>query len=128
MVVSIDVKKTLLGRSHTFSHIGRHAAPRDPIQAAQRAEQLGAGEIFLNSVDRDGSMKGYDLALLQSVANAVEIPVIACGSAGSVADFRAAIDAGASAVAAGSRFVFHGPHRAVLISYLSQPELRSLQS
>lgn len=128
MVVSIDVKKGLLGRTQTFSHAGRTAAPRDPVEAAQRAAELGAGEIFLNSVDRDGSMRGYDLGLLQNVARAVEIPVIACGSAGSVADFRAAIDAGASAVAAGSRFVFHGPHRAVLISYLSQPELRSLQS
>jgi cyclase len=126
MVVSIDVKKTLLGKLQTFSHSGHKAEPRDPVEAARRAESLGAGEIFLNAVDRDGSMQGYDVALIERVAAAVQIPVIACGSAGATADFQAAIRAGASAVAAGSRFVFQGPHRAVLISYLSPQELRSL--
>jgi len=127
VVVSIDVKKALLGKQQTFSHSGRSPSLRDPVEAARRAEALGAGEIFLNSVDRDGAMKGYEIGLIERVSSAVEIPVIACGGAGGIADFRAAISAGASAVAAGSRFVFHGPHRAVLISYLSQPELRSLQ-
>jgi cyclase len=78
----------------------------------------GAGEVFLNSVDRDGTMSGYDLTLIRDVASKLPVPVVACGGAGTVEHLRqAVVEAGASAVAAGSMFVFHGKHRAVLISY-----------
>jgi cyclase len=80
----------------------------------------GAGELFLNSIDRDGTMSGYDVDLVRQVTSAVPIPVIACGGAGSNDDFVSAVrDGGAAAVAAGSLFVFHGRHRAVLITYPS---------
>jgi len=81
---------------------------------------------LLTSIDRDGMMQGYDLTLIQKVASAVGIPLIACGGAGSLEHFAAAIKAGASAVAAGSMFVFQGRHRAVLISYPSPQEVESL--
>jgi cyclase len=80
--------------------------------------RLGVGEIMVNSIDRDGSMSGYDLKLLKEVTSSVSVPVIACGGAGNIDDFVKAVDEGnASAVAAGSLFVFMGPHRAVLINY-----------
>jgi cyclase len=88
-------------------------------------EKLGAGELILNSIDRDGMMQGYDLELIRAVTQKVQIPVVACGGAGSMVHFRQAIhEAGASAVAAGSVFVFQGRHRAVLINYPTQAELR----
>ena len=86
-------------------------------------ESLGAGEIFINSIDRDGTMQGYDLTLVRSVAAAVGIPVIACGGAGSLDHFSEAVHAGASAAAAGSFFVFHGRRRAVLINYPTRTEI-----
>jgi cyclase len=83
----------------------------------------GAGEILLNAIDRDGSMTGYDLELIKQVAGAVNVPVVALGGAGSVSDLAAALQSGASAVAAGSMFVYHGKHRAVLITYPEYHEL-----
>jgi cyclase len=89
-------------------------------------EQRGAGEILLTSIDRDGTQSGYDLELIRRVASAVSIPVIACGGAGALEHFREAVSEGASAVAAGSLFVFHGKHRAVLITYPDAAALSQL--
>lgn len=94
---------------------------------ARRMEDAGAGEILLTAIDRDGTMSGYDLELVQRVSAAVSIPVIAAGGAASTADFGEAVHkADADAVAAGAMFVFHGPHRAVLITYPSQAELAAV--
>jgi imidazole glycerol-phosphate synthase subunit HisF len=118
IVVSIDVKRTRFCRYEVFVESGRTGTRLSPVEHARHMEQLGAGELFVNAIDRDGTMKGYDLELLQSVTSAVSVPVIACGGAGGVADLVAAVrQGGASAVAAGSLFVFHGKHRAVLISF-----------
>jgi imidazole glycerol-phosphate synthase subunit HisF len=125
LVVSIDVKRSLLGRYEVVTHSGTRRTGLDPVDWAGRVAELGAGELLVNSVDRDGCMEGYDLALLRRVADAVRVPVVACGGAGSLADLKAAVtEGGASAVAAGSLFVFHGKHRAVLITY---PEYRELE-
>ena len=86
--------------------------------------KAGAGEIILNSIDLDGTYKGYDFDLINKVAGSVEVPVVACGGASSIEDFEKAINYGASAVAAGSMFVFQRPHQAVLISYPGQAELK----
>jgi len=124
VVASIDVRKKLLGGYQVCADRGVRDLRADPVAYARRMQEIGAGEILLTSVDRDGTMKGYDLDLLSRVTSAVSIPVIAAGGAGSVADFGAAVkQGGASAVAAGAMFVFHGPHRAVLITYPSQQEL-----
>jgi len=125
VVVSIDVKNTRIGGNRVFTHSGTVNTGLNPMEFAKMVESAGAGEIFLNSIDRDGTMKGYDIGLIKSVASAVNIPVVACGGAGSLEHFKEAIvNGGASAVSAGSMFVFHGPYRAVLINYPTQDELR----
>ncbi|MBI5686982.1 MAG: imidazole glycerol phosphate synthase subunit HisF [Verrucomicrobia bacterium] len=118
ITVSIDVKRNWRGQDAVWTHSGARKTGLDVCDWARRAQDLGAGEILLNSIDRDGTGAGYDLPLVRSVADAVEIPVIACGGAGKYEDFLPAVrEAHASAVAAGSLFVFHGPLRAVLINY-----------
>ncbi len=116
IVISIDVKKKLFGGDEVFTQNGKLKTGLSAVDCARKAESLGAGEILLNSIDRDGTMKGYDLGLVEEVCTAVSVPVILCGGAGSVEDFKGAVKAGASAVAAGSFFVFQGPHRAVLVN------------
>ncbi|HEX5731482.1 MAG TPA: AglZ/HisF2 family acetamidino modification protein [Blastocatellia bacterium] len=124
IVVSVDVKRDFFGRYHVYSHGGTRKAAWHPVEFVMLMEKMGAGEILLTSVDRDGTKAGYDIELIRSVSEAVGIPVIACGGAGCVADFSQALEARASAVAAGSMFVFHGRHRAVLINFPSQEELK----
>jgi len=125
VVVSLDVKKTWMGDLRVMTRSGKHDTKRHPVEVAKQMEQAGAGELLLTSVDRDGTMAGYDLNLIRCVTEAVSIPVVACGGAGSLADFgRAVNEAGAAAAAAGSLFVFHGRLRAVLISYPSQASLQ----
>jgi cyclase len=127
VVVCIDVRRKLLGRLEVMVRAGRTGTGLDPVAFARTAEGLGAGEILVNSIERDGTMQGYDLELVRRVARAVSVPVIACGGAGSLQDFSGALhEAGASAVAAGSFFVFHGRHRAVLVSYPTPEQLASL--
>ena len=109
VIASIDVKQDILRRTRCYTLDGTEAVDGAPAELAKQAEALGAGEILLNSIDRDGSMQGYDLKLIQSVADSVGIPLIACGGAGGVQDMKAALDAGAHAAAAGSMYVFYGP-------------------
>lgn len=124
IVASVDVRRSLFGRYRVYTHGGTKATSLHPVQCAQQMESLGAGEVLLTAIDRDGTMTGYDVELIRSVASSVSIPVIASGGAASTRDFGVAVsDAGASAVAAGSMFVFHGKHRAVLISYPAEREL-----
>lgn len=124
VVVSMDVKKNWLGKYKVYTLNGTEQSGLDPVAYAKQVTDAGAGEIFLNAIDRDGTYSGYDLELLKQVCEAVSIPVIACGGASSTEDFARAVKAGASAVAAGSLFVFQRPHQAVLISYPSQQELK----
>lgn len=125
-VVSIDAKKKLTKGWDTFIRRASKSTGMTPTEAALRAQQLGAGEILVSSIDRESTSTGYDLKLIESVASAVTVPVIALGGAASFDDFGPALDAGASAVAAGSMFVLNGKHRAVLISYPTPAQVRSL--
>lgn len=118
MVGGVDVKRALLGGYRVVAKSGTVEARIGLDEHLARLVASGAGEIFLNSVDRDGMMSGYDLALVKHVATRVTVPVVACGGAGTLDHLSEAIrQGGASAVAAGSLFVFHGKHRAVLINY-----------
>lgn len=118
VVAAVDVKKSLLGGYRVVVKSATEDLRLGLHEHVQRLVAAGAGEIFLNNVDRDGMMAGYDIELLKSVTGRVAVPVVACGGAGSMAHLVEAIRAGgASAVAAGSLFVFHGKHKAVLISY-----------
>lgn len=125
-VVAIDVKKDLLGRYRVYEAARQAGTSVSPVDHARRMVAAGAGEILVNDVNRDGTGAGFDLALVRDVASAVEVPVIACGGAGTLADLRQASDAGASAVAAGSLFVYMGKHRAVMINYPPQTALKEL--
>ena len=126
IIGGIDVKNSLFGKTYVYDHVKGKSTSLDPVNYAQTLEAAGVGEIFLNSVDRDGSYSGYDLDLINKVSHSLSIPLIACGGASSYSDLNAAIAAGASAVAAGSIFVYHGPHRAVLISYPTAIQLESI--
>jgi cyclase len=126
VVVSIDVKKNLLGQHRLYASATEKTVGRDWQEFLKAAVSAGAGEVLVNSVDRDGTMSGMDLSLIQTAAAACSVPLIACGGAGSLADIRAAVSAGASAVAAGAFFVYYGKHRAVLITYPKYEELVAL--
>lgn len=126
VVVSIDVKKVFLKGYRVFTDNGKKNTGLHPVAFAQQVAALGAGEILLNSIDKDGTFTGYDLALIEQVSSAVSIPVIALGGATTANDFKLAKQAGASALAAGSMFVFQMPHKAVLISYPARKELKEI--
>jgi imidazole glycerol-phosphate synthase subunit HisF len=122
----VDVRRTLFGRYELYSHSGKTQQAAGLIDHVVELENLGMGEIIVNSIDRDGTQSGYDLKLLKQVSSAVSVPVVACGGASGLDDFVAAVkESGVSAVAAGSLFVFVGPHRAVLINYPDREVLSS---
>lgn len=124
VVGAVDARKTLFGGWKVMARSGTADTGLALDAHVQALVHAGAGEILVNSIDRDGTMSGFDLELVRRVSGAVDVPVIACGGAGSVDHLRQVVrDGGASAVAAGSLFVFHGRHRAVLINYPSAAEL-----
>lgn len=124
IVVSMDVKRNLFGKYMVHTCSGTKNTSTGPVEYARRMAELGAGELIVNSIDRDGTMSGLDINLIRLVATAVDIPVVACGGAGTIEHLHEAVNqGGASAVAAGSMFVFQGKHRAVLISYPDREQL-----
>jgi len=127
IVAAIDVKQVSPGRHEVFTHGGRMSTKLDPVRIVIKMVEMGAGEILLNSIDRDGTMQGYDIELIKKVTKVVSVPVIASGGAGKLSDFNDAVqNGGASAVSAGSLFVFHGKRRAVLINYPTMQELQKV--
>ncbi|MFT3846479.1 MAG: AglZ/HisF2 family acetamidino modification protein [Lacibacter sp.] len=119
VVGSIDVKKNLFGKYKVYSHSGTNNTGHDPVDWARALEQNGIGEIMINSIERDGTWEGYDEVLIEKISHAVTVPVIACGGAGTTDDFKKAVQSGASAVAAGSMFVYQKKGMGVLISFPS---------
>jgi cyclase len=128
VVVVMDVKKVgLLRRYEVFTHNGTKSTGLDPVAWAKQVEQLGAGEVVLNSIDQDGVMKGYDLDLVERVRLATTLPMTVLGGAGSLSDLEGLIRRfGTIGAAAGSLFVFKGKYRAVLINYPSRLEKDAL--
>lgn len=124
VIVAVDARREQSGRYETFVASGTRALELDPASYARAAAAHGAGEILVTSIDRDGTMTGYDTELIRQVAAAVDVPVIASGGAGDRGDLAVPIAAGASAVAAGSIFVFRGRERGVLINF---PDRRALE-
>lgn len=124
VVVSVDCKKNILRRYRVYTKNGSKMTSFNPISFAKQMESAGAGEILLQDINRDGTFSGYNLELINMVSSQVNIPVVAVGGAGSIDDFATAVNVGASAVGAGSLFVLQRPHRAVLISYPTQSELK----
>lgn len=127
IVVSIDARKTFFGGYEAYIASSQQRAKMNPVELAIKARDLGAGEIIICSIDQEGTGLGYDKKLLKAVCSAVDIPVVASGGAGKLEDFSEAVnECGASAVAAGDMFVFHGRHKAVLITYPKYSELVEL--
>ncbi len=125
VVVSIDARKNFWGRTKAYTDGGKKESAFNPVELAMSVEGLGAGEIMLTSIERDGTFEGYDLDLLRSVADKVGIPVIGSGGAARIEDFVEAVaSAGCSAVAAGSMFVFAAKGEGVLITYPTESELQ----
>lgn len=126
VVVSLDVKKNLFGRYVPYLASENRSMEKNMYALLKEFVLAGAGEILLNSVNRDGTLKGPDTDLISAVTSSVDIPVIAAGGVGSLSDIKKMFDSGASAVGAGAYFVFYGPHRAVLITYPGYSKINSL--
>lgn len=123
VIVVLDVKKKLLGGYEVYTHNGKKATGINPFKFAEEAQKLGAGEIVINSIDKDGVMKGYDMDLISKIREKITVPMTVLGGAGSLEDIEKVIDKhGVIGVAAGSLFVFKGPYKAVLINYPTQIE------
>lgn len=120
VVVSIDVKKNIFGKYKIYSNSGKVETSKDISEFPKFVQNMGAGEIFLNSIDRDGTWSGYDLELINSVCNSVDIPVSVCGGASKIEDFMFAIKNGANGCAAGSLAVYQGKGLGVLINFPSK--------
>ena len=124
VVLSVNVKKNWRGKYRVLDSGTGKLTDLDPVDHADQLVAMGAGEVLVNDVDRDGTQQGYNLNLIRLFTDRLSVPVIACGGAWTTDHFRAVVkESGASAVAAGSMFVFQGPHRAVLVSYPPYAEL-----
>lgn len=127
IVLSIDVQKNYKGDYEVITFGGTNHTGIDPVTYAIQMEALGAGEILLTSIDRDGTQEGYDIDLIMSVSEAVDIPVIASGGAGKISDFGNAVNTGgASACAIGSMAVYYGRNRAVMINFPRREALEKI--
>ena len=125
IVVCIDVKKKFLKGQRTWILSGTQSTSYTPLEFARLMEENGAGEIIIQSIERDGMMEGYDIELIKSISTAISIPVVALGGAGSKEDLRDAYKNGyANGLAAGSLFVYQGTKRGVLINYPDKNELK----
>ena len=129
IVASVDIKKNIWGKQIVYSHSDKKIAIIDPIAYLKFLEECGAGEIMINDVDRDGTMIGYDLDLINKLSNSVNVPLISAGGCRDINDIKNIyLQTNASAAAAGSLFVFHGKHRAVLISYPAPEEINLIKN
>ena len=126
VVVSVDIKRNFFGNPKVYGFAQGRALAEPWLLMVQRLVKSGAGEVLLNAVNRDGTLNGPDFELVREASSALSVPLIALGGVASLSDIKALVDSGASAVAAGAFFVFHGPHRAVLITYPDYNELETL--
>jgi len=128
IVVCIDVKKNFFGKQMVYIDNGKINTQISPVEMALLAEKQGAGEIIIQSIDRDGLMTGYDLALIKQISERVSIPVVALGGAGKFDHMKDCYkNTYANAMAGGSFFVFHGSDKGVLISYPDANKVQDLR-
>lgn len=127
ITICIDVKSNIFKKYDLYYKRAQKKSKFGLIEFAQRVEELGAGEIIIQAVNRDGTFQGYDFELIKKVSNSVSIPVVALGGAKDFSDFKFSVqNSYASAVAAGSLFVYHGPKKAVLINYPTKDERKRI--
>lgn len=129
VVLSIDVNKTWYGKRKIYTNGGNKAVNIPLDKYIADLQNIGIGEIFINDIDKDGTMSGYNIPLLKEVSSNSLVPVIGCGGAGSIEDIENAFCEGnVSAACAGSFFIFQGPYKAVLITYPSSQEISQLMN
>lgn len=128
IMASVDIRKSWTGSNRAYVASRGVTLRAAWPEVLKSLTQAGAGEILLTSVRKDGTLSGPDLEIIKAASDCVDVPLIASGGISSLSDIKSAIDAGADAVAAGSFFVFHGQHRAVLLSYPNRTELERLLS
>ena len=130
VVVVLDVKKTgVFRRYEVVTHNGTRRTGLDPTEFAQDIQEMGVGEIVINSIDNDGMMRGYDLDLVSKIREAIHVPMTVLGGAGNLDDVSALWKSqGLIGAAAGSMFVFKGKYKAVLINYPNSAEKSSILS
>jgi cyclase len=127
IVVCIDVKKNMFGKEQTWILGGSKSTGVSAVQFAEQMQEEGAGELIIQSIDRDGTMTGYDIPLLIKISQAVTIPVVALGGAGKLEDMKEVYSKSyVSALAAGSMFIYHGSRNAVLINYPTSIQIKDL--
>jgi imidazole glycerol-phosphate synthase subunit HisF len=126
VVVSIDVKRNWLGKLQLYRSVDGKKSNHPWLDVLKKCVDAGAGEVLLNAVHKDGTLSGPDLTMIKEASSELSVPLIGLGGVSSMSDIKAAVENGASAVAAGAFFVFHGPHRAVLITYPKYKELEVL--
>ena len=123
IILSVDIKRTFLNKPKIFNYQNGKNFSKDWIKMIMEIVDFGVGEVLINTVNNDGVLKGPDLELIKILSDKLDIPIIALGGISGIEDMRALIEAGASAVAAGSFFSFYGPHKAVLFTYLKQQDI-----
>jgi imidazole glycerol-phosphate synthase subunit HisF len=127
IVVCIDVKKRFTGKEQTWILNGSKPTGISPGHFAQQMEEKGAGEIIIQSIDKDGTMNGYDIPLIRKISQSVRIPVVALGGAGNLGHMKQAYGEGfANGLAAGSMFVYHGARNGILINYPEKCEISKI--
>ena len=126
VVLSVDIKKNLLGKYKIYDHRSQKTTSHDIDDYFTLANAIPVGEVFVNSVDQDGKMGGFDLNLIKMISEITNVPLITCGGAGELPDVHSAIQTGADAVAAGSLFIYQNKERGVLVNYPSQEKLDEL--
>ncbi|MGA1977618.1 MAG: AglZ/HisF2 family acetamidino modification protein [Bacteroidales bacterium] len=125
--VCIDVKKNVWGKEKAWIRAGEKSIQPDPVRFAKQMEENGAGEIVIQSIDRDGTMKGYDIDLVKRIAGSVGIPVVCLGGAGEFEDMVTInSEVQLNGLAAGSLFIYHGKRRAVLVNYPEKKQILKL--
>lgn len=118
IAVCIDVKKNIFGKEYLWTYSGKISHNTKPEDFSKIMEEMGAGELIIQSIDKDGTMSGYDMELLKKITKSVTIPVVALGGAGNLDHMKEAFYNGyANGMAAGSMFVYNGANRGVLINY-----------
>ncbi|MCX7697960.1 MAG: AglZ/HisF2 family acetamidino modification protein [Candidatus Goldbacteria bacterium] len=126
IAVSIDMKRNWRGHYDCYIYSATKKIKGDPLEWALKFESLGAGEIILNSIDRDGTMSGYDLNIIKKISEHLKIPVVALGGAGNIEHFILAFQHGAHACSAGSMFVFWGSLKGILINYINEQDIKKI--
>ena len=126
VVASLDYKRKIGNRYFLYDNVKKKDIKINIIEHIEKLQASGAGEIILNSVKNDGQMKGLDIETLRKIGDICHIPLVACGGARKISDFKDAEDVGVNAIAAGSMFVYFGKQKGILINYPKESDLRKL--